>query len=301
MADYAAWLAIGIAGIVSLAAVILVSGFRGRSDYRASGTDSGTKRKLDDIDGRLTLLSRYLEEEVPRAVLNGIRGELDGMAGRGPGVQTSETAASLIREISHSLNTPLAQIEASVLSLDRSAIRDTAKHDNILEGVRICKSFLAAFREVATLTRDVHAWSPDSIAKAVRSASALYAHRAGKSPQVEVHVADSVPGYNNNYLMAVLLPLVENAMDAVKPDGSVKVTGALRGDVYVIDVCNDGVTGELPEDIYENGFTTKHEHEGLGLATVRRLVASKRDARIGHKVDGSFVTFTVELPRGASS
>jgi signal transduction histidine kinase len=299
MGDFAAWLAIGIAGVVALAAVVLASRFNYLGDYRSAGADSATRRKLDEIDDRLTLLSRYLEEEVPRAVLNGIRGELDGLAGRGPSVQTTETAASLIREISHSLNTPLAQIEASILSMDRSVVRDTAKLDNILEGVRICKSFLAAFREVATLTRDVRAWSPDSISEAVRSASALYAHRAGKSPEVEVHIADSVPGYNNNYLMAVLLPLVENAMDAVKPDGSVKVTGALRGDVYVIDVCNDGVVDGLPELIYENGFTTKHEHEGLGLATVRRLVASKRDARISHKVDGSFVTFTVELPRGA--
>lgn len=315
MNTWTAYLAIAIAGLTSLAAVwLLASGSRPSwNQVRDSGTGDNRQR-LDDIDRKVTLLTRYVEEQIPRVVADSLRtqftalnvlnsGSVNTDDGDGRVVAGPRDEASITREIAHSLNTPLAQIEAGVLSMRGTSDEQRRKLDGILDGVRICKSFLAAFREVATLTRDSHAWSPDSLRAALRAAAAVYADRGGRRPAMEVQMPDSVPGYSNNFVMAVLLPLLENAVEAVPVTGTVSVHGEPIGDIFRLSVSNslsesnNSAESTLPDDIYRVGYTTKRGHDGLGLPAVCHLLGG-RDARISHWVEDGQAMFTIDLPRG---
>jgi signal transduction histidine kinase len=306
---WTAYLAIAIAGLTSLAAVwLLASGARPEwNQVRDSGAGDNRQR-LDDIDRKVTLLTRYVEEQIPRVVADSLRSEfklLSVQSNRVVNTADSDVKvagdprdeASIIREIAHSLNTPLAQIEAGVLSMRGTTDEQRRKLDGILDGVRICKSFLAAFREVATLTRDSQAWSPDSLREALRAAATVYVERSGRDTAIEVQVPDSFPGYSNSFVMAVLLPLLENAVEAVRGAGTVAVRGESVGDNFRLTVRNNIAESTLSDEIYRVGYTTKPGHDGLGLPAVCRLLAW-RDARIGHRVEDGRVMFTIDLPRG---
>ncbi|MFJ7298151.1 ATP-binding protein [Streptomyces collinus] len=309
MNDWTAYLAIGVAGLTSLMTVWLLASGPRQTQNRRLDSGSDNRRRLDDIDRKVTLLNRYVEEQIPRVVADSMRSHVTSsitvVANDTPSVlgkdakvvsATAEQAA-VVREIAHSLNTPLAQIEASVLSIRGTNEEQHRKLNGILEGVRICKSFLAAFREGATLARDSQAWSPDSLRSALRAATALYAAPDGNRPKVEVHMPRSVPGYSNNFVVAVLLPLLQNAVEAAPAHGTVSVHADDTGDGVRLRVSNDTVETGLPDSIYHVGFSTKEGHDGLGLPSVRRLLAS-RDARISHLVADGRVTFTIDLPRG---
>ena len=255
---------------------------RSLNQVRDSGTGD-SRQRLDDIDRKVTLLTRYVEEQIPRVVADSLRAQVTSLTGithlddSGPRAAVDPyDDGSIVREIAHSLNTPLAQIEASVLSMSGVSGEQRQKLDKILDGVRIAKSFLTAFREVATLTRDSHAWSPDSLGDALRTAVMIYADRSGHSPAVDVQMPKSVPGYSNSFIMAVLLPLLENAVEAAPAASTVSVRGESVGDGFRMHVCNDSAQSALPTDIYLAGFTTKHGHDGLGLPSVRPAAGMAR-------------------------
>ncbi|MDX2693313.1 ATP-binding protein [Streptomyces ipomoeae] len=98
--------------------------------------------------------------------------------------------------------------------------------------------------------------------------------------------------------MAVLLPLLENAVEAVPTDGSVAVHVRRTAQGFRLSVADDTTETGLPDTIYHVGYTTKQGHDGLGLPSVRRLLAL-REARISHGVANGRTTFTIDLPRGA--
>jgi len=306
--DWMAYLAIGVAGLTSLLAVWLLASSPRPEQNRGLDSSTDNRQRLDDIDRKISILTRYVEEQIPRVVSDSMRSHLTSltmtanqttsMVGHDQEVVSVPAEhASVVREIAHSLNTPLAQIEASVLSMRGTTEEQHRKLNGILDSVRICKSFLAAFREVATLARDSQAWSPNSLRSALRAATTLYADRAEHRPKVEVHAPHSITGYTNNFVMAVLLPLLENAVEAVRTNGSVSVHADEAYDGVRLRVSNDTAETVLPDDIYYVGFSTKEGHDGLGLPSVCRLLAS-RNARISHLIANGRVTFTIDMPRG---
>ncbi len=122
---------------------------------------------------------------------------------------------SLTREISHSLNTPLAQIEAAALTLKGLRSGDiSAQLSRILEGVSVCKSFLYAFRGLSQVAATSSGWFPASLLQAVKSAATVYIDREGAAVEVVADLPDEIEGYNNNYVLALVLPLLENAVEA---------------------------------------------------------------------------------------
>jgi signal transduction histidine kinase len=204
---------------------------------------------------------------------------------------------SIVREIAHSLNTPLAQIEATILAFEPQSEEQKKKISSLLDAARICKSFLAAFREVATISGDAEAWQPESLSSSLKAAANVYGSRIEKEFRLRVNVPDRIPGYDNNYILAITLPVLENAIEAVEPNGSVEVKSLLEPDASIISVSNETSIAFLPEDIYEPEYTTKPGHSGFGLAVVRRLVAGRPDAGVRHDVRDGRVVCTVNLPR----
>ncbi|MDN4640766.1 GHKL domain-containing protein [Agreia sp. PsM10] len=211
----------------------------------------------------------------------------------------NESVALIVREISHSLNTPLSQIEVA-LSLvagskelssdDRSALARAAT------SVAISKSFIQAFRIVSGGDMASEVASNEGLAEFVlRAASGL-----GVSKD---HVILDIPtqlDYRSSFILALLVPLIENAVEA-SPAIDVFVKGTQSRNEISLLVENkfldeDNAQKSLDPEILTRGFSTKPDHEGLGLAVVQRLVRSVPGAVFTQEVKDGRAMFAVSLP-----
>ncbi|GIE35850.1 ATPase [Actinoplanes italicus] len=118
---------------------------------------------------------------------------------------------------------------------------------------------------------------------------------------VELRVAEetSMPAPVGDRLAADLVTvvgnLIDNALDAVGPDGWVSVAVRDLGDEIEVIVTDSGagVAQEHADKVFSSGFTTKSGdgHRGLGLALISRVCTARGG---GITVDGS--AFTARLP-----
>ncbi len=93
--------------------------------------------------------------------------------------------------------------------------------------------------------------------------------------------------------------LIDNAIDAVDGDGTIRIRTCRSGDELIVEVADDGpgVPQELQSRLFEPFFTTKEvgRGTGLGLDIVRRIVQNHRgQARVISDPPGS--VFQVRLP-----
>jgi signal transduction histidine kinase len=128
------------------------------------------------------------------------------------------------------------------------------------------------------------------IASRHRARGIRVVERMGAPPPVEARSSE---------LVAALVNLIANAMDALEDGGSVTVTtGAADGGAWV-DVADDGpgVPAELQSRIFEPFFTTKGKAgTGLGLAMVLASVRRYGGKLALESAPGRGTTFRVWLP-----
>lgn len=105
-----------------------------------------------------------------------------------------------------------------------------------------------------------------------------------------------------------LLSILENALEAMSPEGKLRVSVApKRGRLseMALRIHNDGapIPKELSEKIFEPYFTTKRSGTGLGLAMVKKIV-EEHDGHIeiqSGPEEGTLVTITLPALRPRSS
>jgi signal transduction histidine kinase len=241
-------------------------------------------RQREDEIRQSALTVRYIEERLPQIIADMLH--------------LKQHEEPIVRELAHSLGTPLAQMEAILIS--RPTRPETAREDaDLMAGIQVCKTFLAAFRGLATLAQDTYAWEPESIGDAVLAAARLYVARAGADVVCDVALPDVLPGYGKNYIVGIVLPLLENAIEASPAAGKVSVEAGETETANTIVVANFLRPGEtVSPSIYDESWTSKPGHEGLGLATVNKLLSVRSGATLTHRLDGAArVVFTIQLPR----
>jgi signal transduction histidine kinase len=109
-------------------------------------------------------------------------------------------------------------------------------------------------------------------------------------PQITAHPSQ---------LNQVWTNLIDNAIDAVDGEGTIRIRTCRSGDELIVEVIDDGpgVPPELQSRLFEPFFTTKEvgRGTGLGLDIVRRIVQNHRgQVRVISDPPGS--TFQVRLP-----
>jgi nitrogen-specific signal transduction histidine kinase len=248
------------------------------------------RRALTVATERLSAFSAPIRHGAPSDVgTPGIRNE--------PTLSRSADCGELLREMAHSLHTPLSQAEAAALTLDRAAARDQDANaaERIIASVDICRAFIDGFRRVAAV--QVTSEKQWSLRATLHAAHEVYRRAAGKEVTVTVDAPDTIPGYSTEFLLAVMLPLVENAVESAVEATTVRVQVTANDSVVRASVSSRPV--ELPKDrMYDRGYTTKPGHLGLGLSTVTRLLGVYRGAKLAHDIRDDTVTFTVTLPAG---
>jgi signal transduction histidine kinase len=100
-------------------------------------------------------------------------------------------------------------------------------------------------------------------------------------------------------LNQVWMALIENALDAIKDQGQIKLVAKTSGDLLMVEIWDNGpgVPEELQARIFEPFFTTKGPGAGLGLGldTVNRLVRVHRGYVAVQSKPGK-TCFQVRLP-----
>lgn len=219
---------------------------------------------------------------------------------------TSTSAAELMQEINHALNTPLAQIETV---LDR--INTTARHRDpllpvgeALHSVNVARSIVQAYRNLTLL---VNIDEPDvqdlrALVKATTRAAAMQYGR--ESVDCTVRVPEEIFGYSNFFLIALLLPLLQNAAEASPDNSSIMIDydqGPSRILLHVRNQCSDpevarSAIRSLGESKIELGRSRGERHEGVGLKSIHTLLSRTKGADLHLEVVGTEFIATIVLP-----
>lgn len=106
-----------------------------------------------------------------------------------------------------------------------------------------------------------------------------------------------------NTLRRAVLNLVQNALDAVAPGGTVSLSGAGTADQAELRVCDTGhgIPAERLQQIFEPLYTTKPGGTGLGLYIVQQIVTAHGGQLAVESSEGQGTTFTITLPRQAAA
>jgi signal transduction histidine kinase len=212
------------------------------------------------------------------------------------------TFGQLVGSIGHELRNPLGVIESSLFILRGRNSEDerTKKHvERIGEQVGIANDIIT---QLLDMIRDRPLQREEVDLKALLQ-SALESVR--QPDEVAVHLegleALSPVSGDRTQLRQVLVNLLENAVHAASPKGTVRIIGSSQGGQLQLAVedSGPGVDPSVRPRLFEPLMTTKAKGIGLGLALVKRIV-ERHGGTIGHEsAPGGGARFVVRLPAGA--
>jgi signal transduction histidine kinase len=288
------YIALGATAIALLSAIVSVIFLR--------RNQTALERTLVDLDVRARFPEGRRQEalllEVLRLSSELVNSEREGRPASAVRNPRGPSGTDAVREISHNLNTPMSQIEAATLSLVQSFKAGTAEAEGLINiasleriqaSVRIAKSFLDAYNENPSGKRTVSLTKPDLSASIADAANVF-----GASAHVNVDLPRKLGNFENSLVSAIVLPILQNAIDE-NPDSEIWVTARRRGANHQIDVAQRTSLGQLSDNIYVRGYSTKANHQGLGLSGARRLARSA-GGDVVHRIDDNQLIFTISMP-----
>jgi C4-dicarboxylate-specific signal transduction histidine kinase len=253
-----------------------------------------TEREVDFACSVADMVASTFEQAQRRE----LEAELRDKAARASSQAQLDELSRLSRSVAHDFTNVLTGVGLISQQLRRlPAVAELGKElgDLVGVGTRLC----AELAEQQQFGDDGVRTRADQVLREMRSMLTSLVRDSGSltvenGPEVQLTI-------RRTHLEQILLNLVVNARDALKPGGTVSVR--LRNDgpdgFAVLEVVDDGsgMPPEIVAHIFEPYFTTKRSGSGLGLATVRELVhdAGGRIAVVSKPGDGT--TFTVTLPR----
>jgi signal transduction histidine kinase len=210
--------------------------------------------------------------------------------------------------VSHDIRSPLAAVLLHVdLLAEELADPSQDSQEQITESLREIKTHLAQLEElvqdylsliwVHTIQREVQ-----DLGAAVQTWSAEFRALAvarGMQVQCENLTCLGAVAVHTNTLRRAVLNLVQNALDAMAPGGTVTLVGhstATEVRLRVHDT-GGGIPAERLAQIFEPLYTTKPGGTGLGLHIVQEVVAAHGGQVTVESVAGQGTTFTITLPR----
>jgi signal transduction histidine kinase len=206
-------------------------------------------------------------------------------------------------EVAHRIKGPLTTIavDAEVLSHRHAGDKATLKElAQILEEVGRCKEILknlldlGRIEEMDTEPLDLRA----PVERAVKLIAPLVKDRGAKLATSGLDAAMPARG-DESLIQEALYALLQNAVEAARRGGSIRLEAATWGGAHRVSVVDDGAgvtRGEL-EKIFQPFYTTKKDGSGLGLSAALRI-AQKHGGTVEAESDGAGrgARFTLTIP-----
>jgi two-component system sensor histidine kinase FlrB len=203
--------------------------------------------------------------------------------------------------LAHQLRTPLATALLYTAHLNKASLPEA-------ERLRFAEKALARLRHLEHLIQDMLLFvkgetaGQESITVASLLAELQQVIEPQLSPNLNLDVADHSDGTaflgSRKALTGALLNLLENAMQACRDGGTIRLTGEKRGHQLVLSVVDNGpgIDPLVQDRLFEPFFTTRTDGTGLGLAIVRGIAeAHGGDIRV-ESVPGQGSKFILSLP-----
>lgn len=219
---------------------------------------------------------------------------LDNEEIKSPVNNPSHSNIMLVRELTHFIATPLANIEANLdlLKTYFSSRKIDKNLSNYLErmktGVTISKGILETYREIFLCSkRD----DKCGLRELILNSFELYKERENKNLELNTNIQDTYHSYSNYFIMSLILPILSNAVTASHEKSTVELIES-KG---VIRISNTYVD-EIDIDCLEtDGFSSKPDHYGLGLYTVRHLLSTRRLGKLKCYKQGNRIYFEIPI------
>ncbi len=205
--------------------------------------------------------------------------------------QLTVTNQILVRELTHFIATPLATIETTCDLIPNSLNPNSEEKLNqyisrIKSAVNICKGILQTYREIFLCSIS----SEDSSLKNLINDS-FEVYKGGKNVSIKIDVQDKYDGISNYYILSTILPVLANAVRASKENSEIEVI-ELQGTIKISNTYLDNV--EI-SDLETDGFSTKENHKGMGLYTVRHLLASRKAGTLKISKQDDKIVFEIPI------
>ncbi len=217
------------------------------------------------------------------------------------------TMGQLAARVAHEINNPLAGIQNAFL-LVRDGIPTTHPHYRFVGAIeREIARIAAVTRQLYETYRPDEAMNPQSSVILAISDAVSFLEQVNRARHVriitDVSRAPSLVPVPDALLRQTLYNLVQNAVDASPPDGTVDVTAVLDDGWCVIRVRDDGpgIPADIRERIFEPFFSTKNRTMktggmGIGLSLVRQSVLAVGGQVFVHDRPQGGTEFEVRLP-----
>ena len=201
----------------------------------------------------------------------------------------------LIKEITHFIATPLASIESNCNLLMDTFNSNSKKNEQnliwvrrILTAVSMCKGILETYREIYLSTK-----SDDTcgLKELVKSTFDLYKERDKKKLKLNTNIKDSYMSCSNYYMMSLIMPLLSNAVTASEDSSTIEIIES-NGIIRISNTYINDVDIALFE---KDGYSSKPNHYGLGLYTVRHLLASRKLGKMKCQKENNRIIFEIPI------
>lgn len=217
-----------------------------------------------DLSQKIDLLLDMMVEKLPK-------GEMIQSATK----DDESGCQNQIRELFHAIETPLVSTELATTNLRESfdSLDDNQKNkfSKILDNLKLIKSILYAYRELSFMTMysDSNTFLP--LPKIITSIPQFLSDDYQSIKLTVNALPDRIPMYSSNLVTVLLLPLIQNALEA-SPNKEVVVDYRITDENHIIQIINTCTKTPRQTDLEKDGYSSKpNNHIGTGISIVRRI------------------------------
>jgi len=202
-------------------------------------------------------------------------------------------------DVSHQLRTPLAalRLRLDLLAQDseaEAAAELAGAQEEIARLSRLVNGLLAVARAENITTPQVNL----AVDELIRARVAAWRPAADeRDVGLQADLTPVIARMGEGHLEQIMDNLIANALDALPPGGTIRITAAPAGDRARIVVADDGpgMSAQQQRTAFRR-FATSNGGTGLGLAIVDRLTVASGGTAALSDTPGGGLTVTIELP-----
>lgn len=211
-------------------------------------------------------------------------------------ISKNNTEKNLIKQLNHFLQTPFSTIP-SMISLIKQELSNKKKVEerlcDIENQMQLCNAIMSVYRNISEITFSLSD-SKLNLGDMINAGCEMYKTAENKFDIIiNNKLPNKIDGINNQILLTVLLPMVQNAITATPTKKQLDI---LFKD-NIITIKNGSKLFPEDVDFTKEGYSTKPNHFGTGLMIIKSLCTDIADFNISVDKQEQKVVQTLKIKR----